>query len=215
MFHKNPKLPTIFLFVVFILFLNSCVRRQILPPENVQTGLASWYGPNFHGKPTSSQEIYDMYDMTAAHRSLPFGTQVMVTNMKNGKSVIVRINDRGPFIKGRIIDLSYAAAQMLDMTGEGVVPVKIEVLWNVSPEKTEQNFFVQVGAFVHKDNALALKKKLENTYSAVFVFVSIFKTSNQSYYRVRIKAPNRKRAQEIARKLMKEGHKVFIIEANS
>ncbi len=213
MFHKNPKLPTIFLFVVFILFLNSCVRRQILPPENVQTGLASWYGPNFHGKPTSSQEIYDMYDMTAAHRSLPFGTQVMVTNMKNGKSVIVRINDRGPFIKGRIIDLSYAAAQMLDMTGEGVVPVKIEVLWNVSPEKTEQNFFVQVGAFVHKDNALALKKKLENTYSAVFV--SIFKTSNQSYYRVRIKAPNRKRAQEIARKLMKEGHKVFIIEANS
>ncbi len=213
MFHKNPKLPTIFLFVVFILFLNSCVRRQILPPENVQTGLASWYGPNFHGKPTSSQEIYDMYDMTAAHRSLPFGTQVMVTNMKNGKSVIVRINDRGPFIKGRIIDLSYAAAQMLDMTGEGVVPVKIEVLWNVSPEKTEQNFFVQVGAFVHKDNALALKKKLENTYSDVFV--SIFKTSNQSYYRVRIKAPNRKRAQEIARKLMKEGHKVFIIEANS
>jgi len=152
-----------------------------------------------------------MYDMTAAHRSLPFGTQVMVTNMKNGKSVIVRINDRGPFVKGRIIDLSYAAAQMLDMVGEGVIPVKMEVLWDVSPKRTEQNFFVQAGSFIHKENASALKKNLEQNYKNVVI--SLFETPSQTYYRVRIRARNRESAEDIARKLMRDGYKVFIIEA--
>ena len=77
--------------------------------------MASWYGPGFHGKTTSNKEIYDMYDMTAAHRTLPFGTHLIVTNLQNDRSVTVRINDRGPFVKDRIIDLSYAAACQLDM----------------------------------------------------------------------------------------------------
>ena len=124
------------LLVVMILAF-SCARKEYFPPPDAQTGLASWYGPKFHGKTTSSREIYNMYDMTAAHRALPFGTHVMVTNLDNGKSVVVRINDRGPFIKGRIIDLSFAAAKVLDMIGSGVVPVIIEVLETPLLERDE------------------------------------------------------------------------------
>jgi len=91
-------------------------------------GHASFYGQKFHGRKTANGEIYNMYRMTAAHRTLPFGTLLLVTNLKNGKSVIVRINDRGPFIVGRMIDLSFAAAQKLDFINEGVVKVKVEKL---------------------------------------------------------------------------------------
>lgn len=91
-------------------------------------GQASFYGQKFHGRKTANGEIYDMHRMTAAHRTLPFGTLLLVTNLKNGKSVIVRINDRGPFIMGRMIDLSFAAAQKLDFINEGVVKVKVEKL---------------------------------------------------------------------------------------
>ena len=91
-------------------------------------GLASWYGNEFHGRPTASGETFDQYAMTAAHRTFPFGTVVRVNNLSNGRAVDVRINDRGPFIRGRIIDLSRAAAQRVDMIVDGVVPVRIEVL---------------------------------------------------------------------------------------
>jgi rare lipoprotein A len=90
--------------------------------------MASWYGQDFHGKPTASGEIYDMYEFTAAHPTFPFGTVVRVENLRNGRTVVVRINDRGPFRSGRIIDLSYAAAVRLDMIRDGVVPVRIEPL---------------------------------------------------------------------------------------
>lgn len=91
-------------------------------------GDASWYGPGLNGNKTASGEIFDMYGMTAAHKKLPFGTIVVVTNKKNNKSVVVRINDRGPFTKGRIIDLSYGAAYLIDMVKAGVVPVEVEVI---------------------------------------------------------------------------------------
>jgi rare lipoprotein A len=96
-------------------------------PGAIQEGVASWYGPGFHGKATTSGEVYDQHDMTAAHQSLPLGTRVMVTNLQNGRSVEVRINDRGPFAKSRVIDLSYAAASTLDMIAGGTAPVRIEV----------------------------------------------------------------------------------------
>ena len=96
-------------------------------PDSVQE-LASYYGRDFDGQPTASGETFDMLAMTAAHRSLPFGTRVRVTNLTNGRSAIVRINDRGPFVKGRVLDLSYAAAQRLRMVGSGVEPVRIVVL---------------------------------------------------------------------------------------
>ncbi len=91
-------------------------------------GYASWYGEKFHGHPTASGEIFDMYAYTAAHRSLPFGTRVRVTSEENGRSVVVRINDRGPWVEGRIIDLSYAAAKQLGMLEAGVVRVRLEIL---------------------------------------------------------------------------------------
>ncbi len=100
------------------------------PPAagRTQTGIASWYGPTFHGRTTSSGEPYNMLGLTAAHRTLPFGTFVRVTNLANERSLVVRINDRGPFVRGRIIDLSYTAAKILDLTTSGVGKVRLRVL---------------------------------------------------------------------------------------
>ncbi len=94
----------------------------------VYSGKASWYGPGFHGRRTANGEVFNSNDLTAAHRSLPFGTKVRVTNMNNGRSVVVRINDRGPFAGGRIIDLSAGAARSINMINSGVAPVRVEVL---------------------------------------------------------------------------------------
>src|SRR5262250_2552941 len=104
------------------LLTQACSLVRSTPPAVVggrQSGVASWYGPGFHGKRTANGEIYDQYELTAAHRTLPLGTRVLVTNLTNGRAVEVRINDRGPFIDGRAIDLSYAAARMIDMVGPG------------------------------------------------------------------------------------------------
>ena len=98
------------------------------PANEGFVGEASYYGPKFHGKKTANGEIFDMYKKSAAHKTLPFNTRVRVTNLRNNKSVVVRINNRGPYIKGRIIDLSLAAARQIQMTKAGVVPVKVEVL---------------------------------------------------------------------------------------
>lgn len=95
---------------------------------HVETGIASWYGKKFHGRQTANGERYDMYGMTAAHKTLPFGTVVEVTNLTNGKKVEVRINDRGPFIRGRIIDLTYTAAKKIDMIGPGTAKVRVRVI---------------------------------------------------------------------------------------
>ena len=102
--------------------------RRTWKVGNVQEGKATWYGKKFHGKQTASGERYDMNSMTAAHRSLPFGSVVRVTNLRNGKSAVVRINNRGPYGKGRIVDVSRAAARKLEMIDRGVVRAKLEVL---------------------------------------------------------------------------------------
>ena len=91
-------------------------------------GMASWYGEEYHGRPTASGEIFDMYKLTAAHRKLPLGTRLRVTNLKNRKRVIVKVNDRGPFVRGRIIDLSYGAARKIGMIEDGVAKVRIEIV---------------------------------------------------------------------------------------
>jgi rare lipoprotein A len=200
-----------FLFVLTAaLLMYSCSSLPKKEPALIQTGLASWYGPNFHGKTTSSSEVYNMYDMTAAHRTLPFGTYVMVTNIDNGKSVKVKINDRGPFVEGRIIDLSYAAAQVLDAVGPGVILVKIEVLTDVSPPKSSQQYAVQVGSFTNKENARSLQKNLQKAFKEVYV--STFQTPTQTFYRVRIRATDRDDAESITRRLHKGGRVAFIVE---
>jgi len=193
-----------------IFMLSACAGIQYPKPEDVQTGLASWYGPKFHGKTTSNQETFDMYDMTAAHRTLPFGTYVMVTNLDNDKSVSVRINDRGPFIKGRIIDVSYAAARMLDMIESGVVPVRIEVLPDQTQIGTSQRFSVQVGSFVQKSNAESLKTELRREYKSAYI--SIYKTSHHLFYQVRIKAEGLQDARRICHKLISDGYSAFVLE---
>src|SRR5206468_3788707 len=104
------------------------VVPPVSTPGAVQTGIASWYGPGFHGKRTANGEVYDQYELTAAHQTLPLGTRVMVTSLSNGRAVEVRVNDRGPFVGGRVIDLSYAAASVIGMIGPGVMPVRVEIL---------------------------------------------------------------------------------------
>lgn len=141
-----------------------------------ERGLASWYGTKFHGQRTSSGEAYDMYAMTAAHKSLPLPTYLRVTNLRNQRSVIVRVNDRGPFHDGRIIDLSYAAALKLDVVSTGTAPVEIETVEPggelqaaATPAARDAaetptaagNVFIQLGAFSDATNALDLKGRLE------------------------------------------------------
>jgi len=126
-----------------------------------QKGIASWYGPNFHGKYTSNGEIYNMYAFTAAHKTLPMNTIVKVTNLNNGKSVIVRINDRGPFVKGRIIDLSYSAGKKIGLDKTGIAPVKLEVI-GFKGKNYVNGYMIQVGAFRRYQGALITAKKYKN-----------------------------------------------------
>lgn len=153
-------------------------------PSVVRTGErlrgdASWYGPNFHGKLTSNGERYDMYAMTAAHKTLPMNTVVRVTNRKNGKSTVVRINDRGPFVESRIIDLSKAAASKIDMIGSGTASVELEVLGfepdgstkisDVSElkkgpaEKFMTSYAAQIGSFSDIEGAISTQEKYDGT----------------------------------------------------
>jgi peptidoglycan lytic transglycosylase len=152
--------------------LSGCHRkRAALPPvpppppaiENNETGLASWYGHPYHGRASSSGEIYDMEQMTAAHRTLPFGTWVRVHDLDTNKSVDVRINDRGPFIDGRVIDLSHAAARAIDMIGPGTARVRLEIL-SLPAVAGPAHFGVQVGAFRYRDNAERLRQEMQAKY---------------------------------------------------
>ena len=127
----------------------------------MEEGVASWYGIPFNGHRTSNGEIYDMHDMTAAHRTLPFGAMVRVTNLANGKQTEVRVNDRGPFVANRVIDLSLAAAQAIEMVGPGTATVRLEMV--SGPNPLEGFFGVQVGAFSVQENAERLRARLAET----------------------------------------------------
>ena len=114
------------------------VRKQVGKTKPYQVGTASWYGANFQGKETASGEPYEMHDMTAASLTLPMGSHVKVTNLRNGKSVVVRINDRGPVVPGRIIDLSYGAAQAIQMKSHGLQRVRLDLVETTSVAKASQ-----------------------------------------------------------------------------
>lgn len=156
--------------------------HPIIPGVFVENGMASWYGKPFDGHRTSDGEIYDMHQFTAAHRTLPFNSVVRVTNLANGKQTEVRINDRGPFVSNRIIDLSYAAAQAIGMVGPGTAEVRLQLVSGTSPSA---GFFgVQVGAFLRPENADRLKAQLEARYSPVNVVT--FDSPRGMFYRVRV-----------------------------
>ena len=168
-----------------------------------QQGIASWYGTKFHGRKTSSGEVYDMYAMTAAHKTLPLPSYVKVRNLHNDKQVIVKVNDRGPFVDDRIIDLSYAAAQKLDIISNGTAKVEIETILPAStttqPNGAQPNgtsnissttYYVQLGAFSQRAHAEKLQSQLQ---SQAITSVSISSTdkkdnseTDSSLFRVRV-----------------------------
>jgi len=175
--------------------------------KDVQYGVASWYGPDFHGKPTSSGEIYDMYQLTCAHNTFPLGTVVMVTNLENGRSLELKVNDRGPFVKERIIDLSYAAAQILGIWEKGTAFVKVEGIGPLIEQI--QRFTLQVGSFVDEVSAQRLADQLRKSFENVYV--TTVETFTQKYYRVRVgQFETRESALSFAEKISQMGLKVLV-----
>jgi rare lipoprotein A len=210
-------------FLLPLLLLAACS----LPPSRVklpsapgsqsgvsQTGIASWYGPGFHGKATASGVIYDQNDLTAAHQTLPLGTRVMVTNLETGSSTEVTINDRGPFAKGRIIDLSFAAGKALGMIGPGTIPVHVEVIDGpntIQSIRASLDYTLQLGSFSQIENAQQLRDKLKSSYEDVSIVP--LPAKDVTYYRVQLGTfSNRNAAEEQARLLSKSGFPVIIME---
>ena len=214
----------------------AAVRAPAPPPitNGVQVGVASWYGPGFHGNRTANGEIYDQYELTAAHPSLPLGTCVMVTNLENGRAVQVRVNDRGPFVDGRAIDLSYAAARTIGMVGPGTVRVRIEVLGPTtlaaaapvaapaalptarpSPRPPRDvptgSYTVEVAALSDPDKAEHLRHVL--AYRFPDAFVTPLAGTSGHYYRVRIGPyPLRTAALEHAERVVRLGYPAIIVD---
>ena len=186
----------------------SVERQPAVPGEYVEEGIASWYGVPFNGRRTSDGEIYDMHQLTGAHRTLPFGAVVRVTNLLNGRQTEVRINDRGPFVANRIIDLSLAAAQAIGLVGTGTAPVRLEIVSGPNPQL---GFFgIQVGAFLLQDNAERLKERLETRYSPVNVV--IFDSPGGRFYRVRVgRLASEAAANQLAEELRADGRLVTFV----
>jgi rare lipoprotein A len=163
-------------FLLLVLLLPGCARKKRAgvpvprPVGSTETGIASWYGHPYHGRAAANGEIYDMEKLTAAHRTLPFGTWVEVRNLTNEKSVKVRITDRGPFVDGRIIDLSRAAAREIDLIGPGIVKVRLEV---IDPPRgaLPERYAVQVGAFRDQGRAERLRREMERQYGFAKVVI--------------------------------------------
>jgi rare lipoprotein A len=164
----------------------------------VEEGIASWYGIPFHGRRAADGEIFDMNSLVAAHRTLPFGSIIRVTNLNNGRNVEVRVIDRGPFVGDRILDLAHAAAVQLGMIGTGTAPVRIELVSGSNPEIGE--FTVQVGAFADRDNAERLRDRLSLRYQPIFI--QDYDAPMGHFYRVRVgRAPSPEAAQRLAGQL--------------
>lgn len=209
-----------FVFTIFLLittFSNCCIASSKIPrtqhPYVInnkryypipsaegyrETGIASWYGPNFHGRHASSGERYNMYEMTAAHKTLPMDTMLLVTNLQNNGKIVVRVNDRGPFVRGRIIDLSYQAAKKLGIVGDGTAKVQITALAEgtvgkqggkptlVHIDLMAGEFYVQIGAFAQKINAIKLQKRF--TDAGHTTVIQKYFSPESTLYRVHVYA---------------------------
>lgn len=185
-----------------------------------EEGVASWYGPNFHGKLASAGEIYDMNQPTAAHKLLPFNTMLLVCNLENGREAMVRVNDRGPFVKNRILDLSRAAAEQLGVVCKGTAKVRITAMgatetrvdrnnrthrcFKPHPDLYSGEFYVQVGAFVKPDNAQKLAGSL--TAKKHKVMIQRYITEKRTFYRVQVFAGTRlETARKLEARLLRSG----------
>jgi rare lipoprotein A len=221
--------------VVTVLVGSACGRRQAvsrppaagrLPastagngaPETVrpgytEEGYASWYGDPYHGRRAANGEIYDKNKLTAAHLTLPFGTRTKVTNLETNRSVEVRITDRGPFVKGRIIDLSQEAARQVRMIGTGTALVRLEVL-AVSGAPAAGSYAVQVGAFRERSTAERLQQSLRSRYGGAFV--EPYESSEGRFYRVRVgPKPSVLEARRLAAQLGNENLPTFVVRLNN
>lgn len=189
-------------------------RRQqpkpaTVPIGYVEEGAASWYGIPYHGRHAADGEIYDMETLVAAHRVLPFNTWLKVTNLSNRKSVNVRIIDRGPFVDGRIIDLSKAAARQIDLIGPGVGSVRLEVIAAPADIPADDFYAVQVGAFTVRENAERARASYEERYGAAKVTV---KQGRITMWLVLVgKEPSIEAAQKLAASLSVENKDVFVV----
>jgi rare lipoprotein A len=208
---QGSLLPLLCLWWLGCLALSGCTRGfdvKVRPGER-DRGVASWYGAKFHGRLTANGETYDMNALTAAHRELPFGTWLEITNLRNGRKTRVRINDRGPFIDGRVLDLSYGAARELGMVDTGLTRVEMRVVAPPhSPRATPQGRFrIQIAAFGDPDRADQLVLRLQATDPTVHV------VSDGVWHRVQVGPYDRqKQAHRAARRLERElGEPVLLI----
>lgn len=209
------------LFIGTLLFLSACGHKKVqvrAPSSRDLDGVASYYAEPYHGRRTASGEIFDTYKgLTAAHRTLPFDTVVRVTNKTNGREVEVRINDRGPFVDGRVIDLSLRAAREIDMVRAGVAPVKLKIIkpGEVARAPESQStplYAVQVGAFESLRAAEDLKQQLEKKYPGVTVQTF---PGQKTVYRVRVgREPDIQAANKLASELRKEDFQPFVVRVN-
>lgn len=205
------------------LSVSSCGKKKRLPPAsaspaplpstapvlNAESGLASWYGYPYHGRRAANGEIYDMEQLTAAHRTLPFGTWVHVTNLTNEKTVDVRITDRGPFVDGRVIDLSHAAARVIDMIGPGVARVRLDILSLPQLPAMANLFAVQAGAFKDRSRADTLRAEMERQYGSARI---VLRDGAPPLWRVVVgQEASQSRAGRLAEQLRSELGNAFVV----
>jgi rare lipoprotein A len=179
-------------------------------PLATEIGRASWYGPPYHNRVGSNGEVYNMHAMTAAHRTLPLGAIVRVTNVKTGHTALVRITDRGPFIPGRILDLSLAAARKLDVYAPGVAEVKVEVMQTPAPLETGGKWAVQIGGFPHEHEAGKVADHLTRRYRTAKV-LRFASPAGDWWVRVRVLDDDRERAQKLAAETSTPEGAVFLV----
>ena len=175
-----------------------------------ETGIASWYGAPYHNRRASNGEVYDMHAMTAAHRTLPLGTIVRVTDIKTGSSAMVRITDRGPFIEGRVIDLSQSAAQKIGIVQRGTAEVRIDVLKTPSPMTTGGRWAVQIGAFEREQAARELAARLSRRYRSANV-LTFNSPVGDWWVRIRVKDDLRARAEEVVHDTTTSEGAIFLV----
>jgi rare lipoprotein A len=201
----HSKFYTFSFLLIFVLMLTGCATTR---GTTIDSGVASWYGPNFHGKLTANGEVYDQHELTAAHRTLPFNTVVKVTNLDNGKSVTVRINDRGPYAHNRIIDLSHEAARQIDMIGPGTANVRVQLVSSEAPVSRRQGpelFAVQLASYTSKSQADEFARTVRGAY------VQSALIDRVTYYRVYVgKFRDRDDAARLQSDLERQGHSGFV-----